>query len=276
MIVARAVETSVNGQPVMFVDVHHVVMRSRTGYAAAMSATPPTKLFRIQESFGRWFGLAVFGGMTLWTAFAMPSLDGPTVAIVRWALLTSLLALFTLSYLRRPPANALASRPVEIFLPLLVVAIPSFQAGAPQVIYDLTRNSDALASVVKVLFQPIGFSIGDIASLTSMALGEAFAVYSMLYLGRSFSIFAEARNLVTRGPYRYVRHPLYLGEMIAIWAYMLAYPTWWSMGLTMLFTVLQAWRAKVEERKLLQHFPEYATLRAQAGFLWPNVRRQSM
>ena len=129
--------------------------------------------------------------------------------------------------------------------------LPSFQAGAPQVIYNLTRNSDALASVVEGLFQQIGSGIGDIASLSGMALGEAFAVYSMLYLGRSFSIFAEARTLVTGGPYRYVRHPLYLGEMIAIWSYTLAYPSRWSIGVTLLFTVLQAWRAKVEERKLL-------------------------
>ncbi len=206
----------------------------------------------------------------------MPSLDAPAVAIVRWAMLTSLVALMALSYLRRPPAKALASSAVEILLPLLVIALPSFQAGPPQVIYDLTRNSDALAALVTGLFRPIGFSIGDIASLTIMALGEAFAVYSMLYLGRSFSVFAEARTLVTSGPYRYVRHPLYLGEMIAIWGYMLADPTWWSMGVTLLFTVLQTWRANVEERKLLQHYPEYATVRAQTGFLLPNVRRHGL
>lgn len=241
-----------------------------------MPATSPSKFIRIQESVGRWFGLIVFVGVTLRTAFAMPSLDGPTVAIVRWALLTSLFVLFTLAYLRRPPANALASRPVEILLPLLVIVLPSFQAGAPQVIYNLAHNSDAWASVVKGLFRQIGSGIGDIASLSGMALGEAFAVYSMLYLGRSFSVFAEARTLVTRGPYRYVRHPLYLGEMIAIWSYTLAYPSRWSLGVTLLFTVLQTWRAKVEERKLLQHFPEYTTLREQTGFLWPRVRRQHM
>jgi protein-S-isoprenylcysteine O-methyltransferase Ste14 len=205
-------------------------------------------------------------------AFAMPSLDGPAVAIVRWALLTTLFALFTLAYLRRPPADGLASRPVEILLPLLVVVLPTFQAGAPRIIYNWTRDADALQSVVTFLFQPIGKGLGDIASLSGMALGEAFAVYSMLYLGRSFSVFAEARKLVTGGPYRYIRHPLYAGEMLAIWCYTLSYPSRWSLGVTLLFTVLQGWRAKIEERKMLQHFPEYATLRERTGFFWPNVR----
>jgi hypothetical protein len=168
-----------------------------------MSATPPNKRIRIQETVGRWFGLMVFTGMTLRSAFAMPSPGGPTVEIVRWALMTSLVVLFTLAYLRRPTAKGLASRPVEIFLPLLVIVLPTFQASGPQAIYNMTRDSPALASMVAGLFRPVGSGIGDIASLSGMAIGEAFAVYSMLYLGRSISIFAEARTLVTGGPYRY-------------------------------------------------------------------------
>jgi protein-S-isoprenylcysteine O-methyltransferase Ste14 len=105
-----------------------------------------------------------------------------------------------------------------------------------------------------------------------MAIGETFSVYAMLYLGRSFSIFAEARNLVTAGPYRYVRHPLYLGEMVAVWSYTLAYPSRWSLGVLFLFTALQCWRAGVEERKLLEHYPQYAVMREETGFLWPRLR----
>jgi len=225
---------------------------------------------RLQAVVGRWFGLVVFAGMTVRSALGMPSLDGPAVAVLRWALLTSLFALFALAYLRRPQASALASRPVEIILPLVVVALPTFQAGGPQMLYVLMQDTPALLPMAQDLFKPMGKGIGDIASLTGMAIGESFAIYAMCYLGRSFSILAEARNLVTGGPYRYVRHPLYLGEMVAVWSYSLAYPSLWSLGVLLLFTALQCWRAKVEEHKMLESYPQYATLRDQAGFLWPK------
>ena len=252
------------------------VIPSACSYTARMIANVPSKANRIQESAGRWFGLIVFSGMTLRTASAMPSLEGPAIVIARWALLTALFFLFTVAYLRRQPANALASRPVEILLPLLVIVLPSFQTGPPQAVLELIHNSEALTSLVSELFRPVGIGIGYIASASGMALGEAFAVYSMLYLGRSFSLFAEARTLVTGGPYRFVRHPLYLGELVAIWSYSLAYPSRWSIGVTLLFTALQIWRAKVEEGKLLQNYPEYATLRKKTGFLWPKFVTQHL
>lgn len=237
-----------------------------------MLNTPPGKITRIQGQVGRWFGLAVFAGMTVHNALSMPSLDAPTVSLVRWALLTGLFLLFTLSYLRRPPDGFLASRPVEIILPFVVIALPTMQANGPFALARLAQDSEPYTSVLNFLLQPLGPGMGDIASLTGMALGEAFAIYAMLYLGRSFSVFAEARILVTGGPYRFVRHPLYFGEMVALWCYGLNYPSVWSLGMMSLFTVLQCWRARVEERKLLEHYPEYAKVLEQAGFLWPRWR----
>ena len=35
-------------------------------------------------------------------------------------------------------------------------------------------------------------------------------------------------------------------------------------------TVLQAWRARIEERKLLAHLPAYAAYRERTGFLLPR------
>jgi hypothetical protein len=43
-------------------------------------------------------------------------------------------------------------------------------------------------------------------------VGNGFAVYVLTCLGRSFSILPESRRLETSGPYRVVRHPLYLAE----------------------------------------------------------------
>ena len=64
-----------------------------------------------------------------------------------------------------------------------------------------------------------------------LAAGDAVAVCgclwqlaSVLVLGRCFGILPEARGLVRRGPYRLVRHPVYLGEITAVTGLTLAVP----------------------------------------------------
>jgi len=42
-----------------------------------------------------------------------------------------------------------------------------------------------------------------------LVLGIALALTSLMYLRRSFSIIPEARQLIVRGPYRVIRHPMY-------------------------------------------------------------------
>ncbi len=47
----------------------------------------------------------------------------------------------------------------------------------------------------------------EMVSTLLVLFGSAAAVYALVRLGRSFSMMAEARRLVTSGPYRFVRHP---------------------------------------------------------------------
>src|SRR5437868_6839092 len=43
--------------------------------------------------------------------------------------------------------------------------------------------------------------------------GLAYSVWARAFLRRSFAIIPQARRLVTGGPYRLSRHPVYLGEI---------------------------------------------------------------
>ena len=72
-----------------------------------------------------------------------------------------------------------------------------------------------LVSVVVVFpRRELSITTGLVSTLLLLA-GNAIAVYVLSHLGRSFSIMPEARELTTSGLYRYVRHPLYLAEIIA-------------------------------------------------------------
>jgi protein-S-isoprenylcysteine O-methyltransferase Ste14 len=102
-------------------------------------------------------------------------------------------------------------------------------------------------------------------------LGGAWMLVSVLYLGRCFGVLPEARGLVTRGPYRIVRHPLYLGELTAFAGLVLASPTTVNLALAGVFFCGQAIRMRLEEAALRAEFPRYAEYAAATPRLLPGV-----
>ena len=108
-------------------------------------------------------------------------------------------------------------------------------------------------------------------SLVLIIAGTVLAIYATLVLGRSISILPEARRLVVRGPYALVRHPLYLGEIVAVAGVALQYFSIWALLLVVVQTVLQLLRMNYEERVLSQVFPEYKSYIARTARLMPGI-----
>ena len=106
------------------------------------------------------------------------------------------------------------------------------------------------------------------------SMGFGLAAYCLAWLGRSVSIDAQARRLVTGGPYATVRHPLYLCEAIGLASIPLSNPTFLAIGLYVLFLALQFRRAKNEERILSSAFPDYAKYAANVPMLLPRFTRR--
>jgi protein-S-isoprenylcysteine O-methyltransferase Ste14 len=109
------------------------------------------------------------------------------------------------------------------------------------------------------------------ASDMSLACGMVWALYSLTYLGKRFSIVPEARGLVTSGPYRLVRHPIYVGEIVA--GVGLVLPTLFSLHL-LLFAVFlgaQVARTYFEERILRRAYPQYEAYAGHTRRLIPFV-----
>ena len=113
--------------------------------------------------------------------------------------------------------------------------------------------------------------IQAVAATSLVLIGTCMSIYALGYLGRSFSLMAEARRLVTSGPYRFVRHPLYLAEMIASFGVFLQFL---SVSTALVFVTLiwiQIQRMKNEESVLQETFPAYETYKASVSRLIPRI-----
>jgi protein-S-isoprenylcysteine O-methyltransferase Ste14 len=109
---------------------------------------------------------------------------------------------------------------------------------------------------------------GDFVAL----VGGVIMVVAIVWLGRCFSVLPEVRGLVTAGPYRFVRHPLYLGELTACLGLILANPSLRNLGAGAAFAWCQHARMRLEERALDQEFPEYAAYTDITPALIPRLR----
>lgn len=108
------------------------------------------------------------------------------------------------------------------------------------------------------LFAPVPHSAAvSAASLLLILGGYAFACYALMHLGRSLSMMAEARKLVTTGPYGIVRHPLYVAKAVASIGLLLQYLSPGAIALWLAHIVLQFCRMQYEEGVLRANFPEY-------------------
>lgn len=110
-----------------------------------------------------------------------------------------------------------------------------------------------------------------VASAVILLISEGLMIYTLIALGRSFSLTPQARKLVTSGPYAIVRHPLYLIEEAAVAGVLLQYA--WSVALPffVLHLAVQIARTQLEEKVLRRAFPGYAAYAERTQRLIPGV-----
>lgn len=101
--------------------------------------------------------------------------------------------------------------------------------------------------------------------------GTGLSIASLVVLGRCFGMMPEARGLVRRGPYRWIRHPIYLGEMVSALGLVVAATSVFILLLFAAFCAVQYWRAVLEEHALEEAFPEYADYRRRTYRLLPGL-----
>jgi protein-S-isoprenylcysteine O-methyltransferase Ste14 len=113
-----------------------------------------------------------------------------------------------------------------------------------------------------------------VIGLILFASGLALAIWARIYLGRNWGMPMTQRaepELVTSGPYRFVRHPIYSGLLLALLGTALATNLYFLVALAIV-TVYFIYSATVEERTMTTTFPaDYPSYKAHTKMLIPFV-----
>lgn len=99
-------------------------------------------------------------------------------------------------------------------------------------------------------------------------LGLMLAVWAGRTMGRSLSPFPRPprdAELVDRGPYRYLRHPIYVGGTLFFAGLSLVFSLY-GLALTVVLAAFWFAKARLEERHLVGRFAEYAAYRRRTLF----------
>jgi protein-S-isoprenylcysteine O-methyltransferase Ste14 len=132
---------------------------------------------------------------------------------------------------------------------------------------------DWAPAALKTNLMPTAFrNAAAVVALLVSVTGYAVAAWAVMYLGRSFSLLVSVRSVVHRGPYRWVRHPMYLGYILLFTGILLAAPYPIVVLLVAVYLALTLYRARLEEDALRRHSAEYREYARHTGFLVPRLR----
>lgn len=175
-----------------------------------------------------------------------------------WIVETAIYLGYIVSYISRTKAKHIASGFMETAFPVMVAGLPVLIALMP---YSLPRWAP-ISSPHHLYFY--------LAIMALIIVGGMINLIGLLTLRSAFTIMSEARRLIRRGIFSHIRHPLYTGHFIMFFGSMLLRWNALSLILYVIFCAGQVVRARIEERKLMQAFPEYRDYKKRTGMFFPR------
>jgi protein-S-isoprenylcysteine O-methyltransferase Ste14 len=182
------------------------------------------------------------------------------------------------------------------FFLVILIALP-FRIKSQATGEKLDRTQEGLAMMIVLRLGGLALWAGVIAFMINPALmawssiplpagarwtGVALTlvtamllIWTLRSLGPNLTdtvVTRAAHTLVTRGPYRWVRHPFYDCMALFVVSIALMMANWFVIASGILMFTLLALRSSTEEDKLLERFGEpYRTYRAATGRFLPKM-----
>jgi protein-S-isoprenylcysteine O-methyltransferase Ste14 len=145
---------------------------------------------------------------------------------------------------------------LPIFLHTLIAIILLIIHRQPKNIPPLLQRLVAWESLLFPMMLQINSEIPLANRIISIA-GVIISIWALLSLGKSFDVSPADRGLVKKGPYKVVRHPMYLGELISIFSLVVLDLTMRNVVLTLALVISIVARIFWEE-KIIGGYSDYS------------------
>lgn len=228
-----------------------------------MGAVRPVILRRLPRH-ARLFDLAAASPLIIFLVFVIAGLALKIHSEIAASPYSSQLAL---SVATKTVGAIFAATQVALFF-ARKVPIAKFDAWWPRFIAVIGGNSPLLFLMLPDVAR--GTSAGLISSVV-LVVGTVGSIFVLCRLGRAFSVTPQARALVVAGPYRFIRHPLFVSEQVIIFGIMIQYEQPWAFVIFAASALAQFPRMHYEELILSQAFPEYGAYVARTARLVPGI-----
>lgn len=156
-----------------------------------------------------------------------------------------------------------------------IMAVMSFARFVPRTSSVNLRTLAASGAmlILPCFMRPANLSTGVLATtgLIFELCGVLLTQVARVYMGRSFGILPANRGIVSSGPFRWVRHPIYLGWFILSIGYAMSFANDRNIMLIVVALPFMVWRIDQEEEHLSTD-PAYLSYMNRVRYrLWPGV-----
>jgi protein-S-isoprenylcysteine O-methyltransferase Ste14 len=198
----------------------------------------------MQLSGSIWFLL-----LALLVAMRIGTFTDPWPTLLPRFCLAIFYMLLAVLIMTRPPARAQA----DGLLPRVAAFVGTYM---PWTISLFGTTDDALLNALSTVF---------------VLTGMVMMLVTIRHLGRSFSLVPQARSVVQTGPYRWIKHPLYLFEEIVVLGVVLQHLSTLAVIVLALHIGVQIYRILYEEDLLRRTYPEYTIYERSRWRLIPYI-----
>ena len=198
----------------------------------------------IPDRWQRWLDVYIFLNVTGYFAWqAWQVFDERRLDFIEGVFIAHTVIL-CLCFLLRTPAHAIQTK-----IGHQAIALCAFYSGM------LFMGSASTQS-------PFLLQCSRMMLLVGMLLGIA----ALIQLGRSFGVLIAARQVRTTGLYGWIRHPMYLSDIVMRLGYFYSHPSWLSAALLIASSACYIARAMLEESFLSSVDPVYASYMRQVRY----------